>query len=237
LSIRAESGELGDPPITLGISALNNLGELVRSDKKELQTYHKVPYRRTVRWYVSTYSHLPPGHKADGHFKSNGFVVQHTDNVVEPTLPLYPLPSMLRYRAPKQSRTVQTGLSPLAGGLWRDSFPSDIAGQFIRIGGATTDVPSDQIQAPGRRSSEAYRHPHCPSPMFDPSLQYFYSAWRQLRGSCNSATCTKVEDFEACEFQWFLKRDYDFPPRYFQRLDATYWNETELSTSGCVFLV
>jgi hypothetical protein len=146
--------------------ALMRLGELVFSDDRFVHDWKKISRRSSVRFLDDSYSFILPAHKADRLFDGSRVLVCGDK---------FSFPSLFHFRRYLSSRDT---LFPLASPLWltsdgsvptrsffirrlRSFFPSDIAGQSLRAGGATMladlGVSPHIIQAAGRWSSEAFR--------------------------------------------------------------------------------
>ena len=153
--------------ILTGFHALMRLGELVFPDKKALRNYRKISLRHSVSVLSrQQYSFFLPSHKGDHFFEGNTILVQRLNTPTDPYQPF------LTYLASRDSKF------PLHPELWltsqgsvptrhwflsrlRKFFPTEIAGQSIRSGGATSLAQAGAslatIQAVGRWSSEAFR--------------------------------------------------------------------------------
>jgi hypothetical protein len=146
--------------------ALMRLGELVFSDDHFVHDWKKITRRSSVRFEDDSYGFILPAHKADRLFDSSRVLVCGDK---------FSFPTLLHFRRYLSSRD---SLFPLASPLWltsagsvptraffmrrlRKFFPSEIAGQSLRAGGATMladlGISPHIIQAAGRWSSEAFR--------------------------------------------------------------------------------
>lgn len=149
-----------------GFHGLMRLGELTFPDSVARRNYCKVILRHTVDVTTNSYSFLLPGHKADRTYEGNLVIIEQT---ASPTSP---------YTFFKSYLTSRDHFHPLKPELWlresgivptrswfikrlRRFFPSDIAGQSMRAGGATSlaeaGVPPDIIQAIGRWASDTFK--------------------------------------------------------------------------------
>jgi len=148
-----------------GFHGLFRLGELTFPDRVASRDYRKIMLRHTVDITQTTYSLLLPGHKADRFFEGNIVIIQKTN------LPTNPHNIFTTYISSRDT------LHPFKPELWlrtsgtvptrswfirklRRFFPSDIAGQSMRAGGATSlaeaGVPPHIIQATGRWASNTF---------------------------------------------------------------------------------
>jgi hypothetical protein len=146
--------------------ALLRLGELTFPDDQIVRDWRKISCRSSVVLSDSHYSFTLPAHKADRIFEGSHILVCGEK---------FSCPSLLHFTRYLSSRDA---LFPLTSPLWLTStgtiptrsfflrrlrafFPSDIAGQSLRAGGATMladlGVSPHIIQAAGRWSSEAFR--------------------------------------------------------------------------------
>jgi hypothetical protein len=152
--------------VTSGFNALNRLGELVWPDNTTQQSYRNMPLRHSVRWYPHAFSYLLPSHKADPFFEGNRLLIQQTDPPLDTFTPfiryiqscnqLFPGHPALWLKADGTVPTRRWFMSQL-----RLLFPTEVAGQSLRSGGATAlalaGVPNDRIQAAGRWSSDTFQ--------------------------------------------------------------------------------
>ena len=146
--------------------ALLRLGELTFPDDQYTRDWRKISRRSTVILNNGHYSFTLPAHKADRIFEGSQILVCGER---------FSCPSLFHFIRYLSSRDA---LFPLASPLWLTStgavptrsffihrlrafFPSDVAGQSLRAGGATMladlGVSPSNIQAAGRWSSEAFR--------------------------------------------------------------------------------
>jgi hypothetical protein len=142
-----------------GFFALMRLGELTIPDDKSLVDHHKITSRTSIVITQNDYRFFLPSHKADKVFEGNTVIIQRHDVVIDP------LSCFKKYLSSRDR------LFPFSSDLWlcadgsRPSrsffikrmnffFDSDIAGQSMRAGGATSlaenGVPPHLIQAIGR---------------------------------------------------------------------------------------
>jgi len=152
-----------------GFFALMRLGELVFSDDHFVRDWKKITRRSSVHFQNNSYEFILPAHKADRLFDSSKVLVCGDK---------FSFPTLLHFHRYLSSRGSRDTLFPLASPLWLTSsgsvptraffirrlkqfFPSDIAGQSLRAGGATMladlGVSPHIIQAAGHWSSEAFR--------------------------------------------------------------------------------
>ena len=149
-----------------GFFGLMRLGELSFPNSVSLRNWKKITKQSTVTFNNQQYDFLLPGHKADRFFEGDHIIIKQKQyNDIDP------LHIFLRYLQSRDS------LFPLLSPLWLTSkgsvptrdffikrlhtfFDSDIAGQSMRAGGATTlvehRVPPSLIQFMGRWSSDAF---------------------------------------------------------------------------------
>jgi hypothetical protein len=146
--------------------ALMCLGELVFSDDHFVQDWRKITRRSSVRLQNDSYSFVLPSHKANRLFDSSLILVCGEK---------FSFPTLFHFCRYLMSRDT---LFPLVSPLWLTStgsvptwsffirrlcafFPSDIAGQSLRAGGATMladlGISPHVIQAAGCWSSEAFQ--------------------------------------------------------------------------------
>jgi len=129
--------------LLIGFHGLLQLGELTFSDKVDSCDYRKVTLCHTIKLASTSYSFLLPGHKADRLFEGNTIIIQKI------SLPSNPHNFFLLYLIS------QDHLHPLKPELWLHKsgivlthswfikklqcfFPSDITGQSMHAGGATS---------------------------------------------------------------------------------------------------
>ena len=149
-----------------GFYALMRLGELTIPDDKTLLDYRKITKRTSVRLSENDYRFFLPSHKADKTFEGNTIIIQRHETSIDP------LSFFKKYLSSRDK------LFPFSTDLWlrangsRPSrsffirrmkifFSSDVAGQSMRAGGATSlaenGVPPNLIQAIGRWASSAFQ--------------------------------------------------------------------------------
>jgi hypothetical protein len=152
--------------LTTGRDGLLRLGELTIPDSVALRNSRKITLRHTVKLAVDQFSFFLPYHKADRFYEGNTIIIQRTTRASDP----YSI--FLTYLASRDR------LFPLNRELWLRSngtvptrgwfvsrlksyFPTDVAGQSLRAGGATSlaeaGVPPNVIQAIGRWASDAFQ--------------------------------------------------------------------------------
>lgn len=165
-----------------GFFALMRLGELAFPNEIRLRNWKKISKRSTVVVTNDQYQFDLPSHKADRFFEGNRIIVksqQYCD--INPVLMfakylssrdrLFPLSSPLWIRQSGSVPTRNFFISRL-----RAYFESDVAGQSMRAGGATSlaehGVPPSLIQFMGRWSSEAFFIYIRKSPVLIQSLLY-----------------------------------------------------------------
>ena len=165
-----------------GFFALMRLGELAFPNEIRLRNWKKISKRSTVLLKDDQYEFDLPSHKADRFFEGNRIIVkgqQYCD--------INPVRVFAKYLSSRDR------LFPLASPLWvrrngtvptrqffvtrlRAYFESDVAGQSMRAGGATSlaehGVPPSLIQFMGRWSSEAFFIYIRKSPVLIQSLLY-----------------------------------------------------------------
>jgi hypothetical protein len=146
--------------------ALLRLGELVFPTDRSICDWRKIARRSSVVLHGDRYEFMLPAHKADRTFEGSRVLVCGEK---------FSYPTLLHFTRYLASRDRPF---PLASPLWLTSagqvpsrtffisrlrafFPSDVAGQSLRAGGATMladlGVSPHIIQAAGRWSSEAFR--------------------------------------------------------------------------------
>jgi hypothetical protein len=149
-----------------GFFALMRLGELVAPDDKSLLDPRKLTARTSVVLSNDDYRFFLPSHKADKFFEGNTVIVQRHHLVVDPYCHfrrylasrdrLFPLSPELWLRANASPPTRSFFLNRL-----HFFFDSDVAGQSLRSGGATSlalnGVAPHLIQAIGRWASPAFQ--------------------------------------------------------------------------------
>ena len=168
-----------------GFFSLMRLGELSFPNDKQLQNWRKVTKRSTAVITEDQYEFHLPCHKADPFFEGNRIIVKKQQHCN-----INPLSSFKSYL---QSRDQ---LFPLASPLWLTSrgtvptwhffmsrmrryFESDVGGQSMRAGGATSlaehGVPPSLIQLIGRWSSNAFLIYIRKNPVLIQALLYTHS--------------------------------------------------------------
>jgi len=146
--------------------ALHRLGELTFPDDNTIRDWRKVIRRSSVTLHEDRYGFTLPAHKADRQFEGNSIVVWGEQ---------FGYPSLTHFQNYLRSRDAKF---PLASPLWltssgliptrtffikrlRTFFPTSVAGQSLRAGGATMLAEKGTapylIQAAGRWSSDAFR--------------------------------------------------------------------------------
>ena len=130
-----------------GFFALLRLGELAYPDRKELRNPRKVAQRLSVSITDTTYSYHLPSHKADAFFEGNTLIIEKLDGPTDPHKlfrdyiksrdQLHPYHPQLWLRADGTVPTRSWFIRRL-----RKYFPTDIAGQSMRAGGATRILSS-----------------------------------------------------------------------------------------------
>jgi hypothetical protein len=150
--------------ILVGTCCLMRLGELTWPDRVDRRDYRKASMRHTIEFLNNAISFWLPGHKADQFFEGNRLIIHRT------TAP-DPHSIFCQYLAARDAKF------PIRPELWlrddgsiptrgwfithlRHFFPSSIAGQSMRAGGATSlaeaGTPPNLIQAAGRWSSDTF---------------------------------------------------------------------------------
>ena len=165
-----------------GFFALMRLGELAFPDQIHLRNWKKISKRSTIVLTNDQYEFELPSHKADRFFEGNRIIVKSRQycninpvNLFSKYLSsrdrLFPLLSPLWVRLNGTVPTRHFFTSRL-----RAYFDSDVAGQSMRAGGATSlaehGVPPSLIQFMGRWSSEAFFIYIRKSPVLIQSLLY-----------------------------------------------------------------
>lgn len=152
--------------ILTGFFALMRLGELTVPDDKSLGDPRKQTSRLSVLVSDNEYRFFLPCHKADRVYEGNLILIQKHDRVVDPHAHfkiylrsrdrLFPFSSALWLRADGSPPTRSFFIRRM-----RLFFNSDVAGQSMRAGGATSlaehGVPPHLIQAIGRWASSAFQ--------------------------------------------------------------------------------
>jgi hypothetical protein len=151
--------------IFTGFFGLLRLGELTFPDDTSLQNWKKVTRRNTVNVQDDRYEFLLPGHKADRFFEGNRIIIpalrfnhnplHHFQQYITSRDTIHPISSPLWLTAAGTVPTRSFFISRL-----RLFFKSDVAGHFMRAGGATSlaehGVSPAIIQASGRWASDAF---------------------------------------------------------------------------------
>jgi hypothetical protein len=146
--------------------ALHRLGELVFPNDASIRDWRKIIRRSSVMLHPDRYSFTLPAHKADRQFEGSRVIVwgeqfnfptlKHFNNYLASRDNRFPLASPLWLTASGAVPTRSFIISRL-----RTLFPSSIAGQSLRAGGATMLAEKGAapyiIQAAGRWSSDAFR--------------------------------------------------------------------------------
>ena len=141
-----------------GFFALMRLGELVGPDDNSLLDPRKLTSRTSVAMSDADYRFFLPSHKADKFFEGNTIIIQRHHLVVDPYTHFknylvsrdhqFPFSTNLWLRADSSVPTHSFFLNRL-----RLFFDSNVAGQSLRAGGATSlalnGVPLHLIQAIG----------------------------------------------------------------------------------------
>ena len=149
-----------------GFFTLMQLGELVGPDDNSLLDPHKLTSHTSVAMSDTNYCFFLPSHKVDKFFKGNTIIIQHHHLVVDPYIHfknylasrdrLFPFFTYLWLCADSSVPTRSFFLNRLC--LF---FDSDVAGQSLRVGGATSlalnSVPPHLIQAISRWASTAFQ--------------------------------------------------------------------------------
>jgi hypothetical protein len=152
--------------ILIGFYALMRLGELVFPDKKILRNYRKIALRHSVSIFNDRFSFFLPSHKGDRFFEGNTILVQKHDTPTDPYNPFVAYLKSRDHRFPLHPELWLTSNGRVPTRHWfmsrlRAFFPTDIAGQSMRSGGATSlaEAGADlaTIQAVGRWSSDAFK--------------------------------------------------------------------------------
>ena len=150
--------------VLTGFDCLMRLGELTWPDAVHLRDYRKVTMRHSVEFMVNAASIWLPGHKADQYFEGNRLVIRKG-----------PFPDT--YACFRDYLSSRDSLFRLRPELWlradgtiptrswfikrlRHFFPSAIAGQSMRAGGATALAEAGTaphlIQTAGRWTSDTF---------------------------------------------------------------------------------
>jgi hypothetical protein len=149
-----------------GFFALMRLGELSFPNDKKLRNWKKVTKRSSVTISADQYEFFLPSHKADPFFEGNHVIVKKQQyNDINPLSVFaaylhsrdtaFPLSSPLWITSKGTVPTQQFFITRI-----RRFFATDIAGQSMRAGGATSlaehGVPPSLIQLIGRWKSDAF---------------------------------------------------------------------------------
>ena len=147
-----------------GFDCLLRLGELTWPDKLDLRDYRKVSMRHSVEPHAGSLSFWLPGHKADQYFEGNRLIIQKHDFPDTHSFFMQYLASRdALFRARPELWLRANGTIPTRAwfiGRLRLFFPSSIAGQSMRAGGATSlaemGIAPNLIQVAGRWTSETF---------------------------------------------------------------------------------
>ena len=142
------------------------LGELTFPDSVTCRNYRKVILQHTVNITPKSYSFLLPGHKADRTYEGNLVIIEQTALPTSPhTFFKSHLTSRDHFHLLKPELWLhESGIVPTRSWFikwlcW--FFPSDIAGQSMRAGGATSlaeaGVHPNIIQAIGRWALDTFQ--------------------------------------------------------------------------------
>jgi hypothetical protein len=148
-------------PITI-----HRLGELCVPDDKSLVNHRKITKRTSVSISNDDYRYFLNSHKGDRTFEGNTIIIQRHHIALDPLSHfkkylssrdrLFPFSSDLWLRADGSRPSRSFFISRL-----KLFFDSDVAGQSMRAGGATSlaesGVPPHLIQAIGRWASKAFQ--------------------------------------------------------------------------------
>jgi hypothetical protein len=149
-----------------GFFALHRLGELCVPDDKSLVDHRKITKRTSVSVSNDDYRYFLNSHKGDRTFEGNTIIIQRHHIALDPLSHfkkylssrdrLFPFSSELWLRADGSRPSRSFFISRL--NLF---FDSNVAGQSMRAGGATSlaesGVPPHLIQAIGRWASKAFQ--------------------------------------------------------------------------------
>jgi hypothetical protein len=149
-----------------GFFALHRLGELTTPDDKSIIDHRKITKRTSVTVTNDDYRYFLNSHKGDRTFEGNLVIVQRHNIAIDPLFHfkkylssrdrLFPFSSDLWLRADGSRPSRSFFISHL--NLF---FESDVAGQSMRAGGATSlaenGIPPHLIQAIGRWASKAFQ--------------------------------------------------------------------------------
>ena len=174
-----------------GFFALMRLGELSFPNDKKLRNWKKVTKRSSVIVSDDQYEFFLPSHKADPFFEGNHIIVkkQQYDGINPLSIftkylhsrdTAFPLSSPLWITSTGAVPTRQFFISRI-----RRFFASDIAGQSMRAGGATSlaehGVPPSIIQLMGRWKSEAFIIYIRKSPVLIQALLYSHNKKNKIK--------------------------------------------------------
>jgi len=150
--------------ILTGTECLMRLAELTWPDKIELRDYRKVSMRHSVDFLHRALSFWLPGHKADQFFEGNRMILhQSTATDAYSFFHLYLDSCDAHFPIRPELWLRSDGTIPTRAWFinrMRQFFPSSIAGQSMRAGGATAlaeaGTAPNLIQAAGRWTSETF---------------------------------------------------------------------------------
>lgn len=149
--------------LSVGTNCLMRLSELVWPNNSNLQDYRKVTMRHSMQTSDGTLSFWLPGHKGDQFFEGNRLFVRASTGNAYHLFLAYLTSRDISFRARPELWLRSNGTIPTR--YWfisrlRRFFPSSIAGQSMRAGGATAlaeaRTPPTLIQAAGRWSSDTF---------------------------------------------------------------------------------
>jgi hypothetical protein len=150
--------------ILTGTECLMRLGELTWPDRLDLRDYRKVSMRHTVSFHTDALSFWLPGHKADHFFEGNRLILRKSlPSHAYSHFQTYLSSRDFLFRARPELWLRADGTIPTRS--WfinrlRRFFPSSIAGQSMRAGGATAlaeaGIAPNLIQTAGRWTSETF---------------------------------------------------------------------------------
>ena len=150
--------------ILTGTDCLMRLAELTWPDKVSLRDYRKVSMRHSVEFLHGALSFWLPGHKADQFFEGNRMILrQSTAPDSYSFFRLYLVSRDARFPIRPELWLRSDGTIPTRAWFitrMRQFFPSSIAGQSMRAGGATAlaeeGTAPNLIQAAGCWTSETF---------------------------------------------------------------------------------
>ncbi|PIL35152.1 hypothetical protein GSI_02941 [Ganoderma sinense ZZ0214-1] len=149
-----------------GFYGLLRLGELVWPDNHKLRTYRKVTRRTSVELAPNEYSFTLHSHKSDRAFDGDRLLIDSDLSGAQPHTAFTTYLASRDSRFPFHSELWLRANGTIPTRAWfirrlRVFFPSDVSGHSMRSGGATAlaiaGVPTTQIQAIGRWSSDAWQ--------------------------------------------------------------------------------